>query len=75
MVNDIEDEEKEKEEFEFDLDKGCTFGCELPARYSLPCRHWMYISIVEKCPLPLLLFYPCWLFDRPAVLYNYWVIT
>jgi hypothetical protein len=28
-----------EEEFEFNLDKGCTFGCELPARYGLPCRH------------------------------------
>jgi hypothetical protein len=32
-------EEGKEDEFEFDPDKGCTLGCELPARYSLPCRH------------------------------------
>jgi hypothetical protein len=46
------------EEFDFDLDEGCTFGCELLARFSLPCRHWMYASVVEECPLPLSLFHP-----------------
>jgi hypothetical protein len=30
MADDIEEGKEEK--FEFDLDKGCTFGCELPAR-------------------------------------------
>jgi hypothetical protein len=37
MANDIE--EGKEEEFEFDPNIGCTFGCELPARYGLPCRH------------------------------------
>jgi hypothetical protein len=32
-------EEGKEEEFEFDPNKGCKFGCELPARYCLPCRH------------------------------------
>jgi hypothetical protein len=68
-------EEGNKEEFKFDPDKGCTFGCELSARYSLPYRHWMYASVVEECLLPLSLFYPCWLFDRPAVFHNRWVIA
>ena len=31
--------EGKEEEFEFDLDIGCTFSCELLARYSLPCRY------------------------------------
>jgi hypothetical protein len=37
MANDIE--EGKEEEFEFDPCVGCTFGCELPARFSLPCKH------------------------------------
>jgi hypothetical protein len=68
-------EEGKEEEVEFDLDVGCTLSCELPVRYSLPCRHWMYASVVEDCPLPLLLFHPRWLFDGPVVLYNCWVMT
>jgi hypothetical protein len=67
--------EGKEEEFEFDPNVGCTFGCELPARYSLPCRHWMYTSIVEDCPLPLSLFHPRWHFDGLAVLYNCWAMT
>jgi hypothetical protein len=47
-----------EEEFEFDLDEGCTFGCKLLVRYSLPCRHWMYNCLVEEVPLPLSLFHP-----------------
>jgi hypothetical protein len=73
MADDIE--EGKEEEFEFDPCVGCTFGCELPARFGLPCRHWMYSSIVEERPLPLSLFHPRWLFDGPAVLYDQWVMT
>jgi hypothetical protein len=47
MADDIE--EGKEEEFEFDPDKGCTFDCELPAKFGLPCRHWMYTSVVEEC--------------------------
>jgi hypothetical protein len=64
-----------EEEFEFDLDEGCTFGCELPVRYGLPCRHWMYNCLVEEVPLPLSLFHPRWLFDGLAILYNRWAMT
>jgi hypothetical protein len=71
MADDIE--EGKEEEFKFDLDMGCSFGCELPARFGLPCRHWMYSSVVKDCPLPLSLFHPRWLFDGPAVLYDCWV--
>jgi hypothetical protein len=61
-------EEGKEEEFEFDPNNGYTFGCELPTRFYLPCRHWMYTSMVEEVPLPLSLFYPRWLFDGLAVL-------
>jgi len=66
---------RDAKEFDFDPDKGCTFGCELPARFGLPCKHWMYASIVEECPLPLLLFHPCWLFDGLAVLHKRWFMS
>jgi hypothetical protein len=72
LADDIED--GKEEEFELNPNVGCSFGCELPIRYSLPCRHWMYASVVEECPLPLSLFHPRWLFDGPAVLYDRWVI-
>ena len=67
-------EEGKEEEFEFDVDKGCSFGCELPARYCLPCKHWMYTSVIEQCQLPLSLFHPRWHFDGPAVLHDHWVM-
>jgi hypothetical protein len=66
MADDIE--EGKEEEFEFDPDEGCTFGCELPTRFCLPCKHWMYNSVVEEVPLPLSLFHPRWHFDGLAVL-------
>jgi hypothetical protein len=56
MADDIE--EGKEEEFEFDPNEGCKFGCELPTRYCLPCRHWMYASVVKETPLPLSLFHP-----------------
>ncbi len=72
MVDRIE--EGKEEEFEFDIDKGCSFGCELPARYCLPCKHRMYTSVIEQCQLPLSLFHPRWHFDGPAVLHDHWVM-
>jgi len=47
-TNKIADDIKEgrEEEFYFNEDKGCTFNCKLPARFGLPCRHWMYASMV-----------------------------
>ena len=56
IADDI-DEGKE-EEFEFDPDEGYTLGYKLPARYNLPCRHWMYTSVVKEVSLPLSLFHP-----------------
>jgi hypothetical protein len=58
-----------------DPDEGCTFGCELPASFGLPCKHWMYASVVGECPLPLSLFHPRWLFDGPAVLHERWFMS
>ncbi|KAN0069187.1 hypothetical protein V8E54_012816 [Elaphomyces granulatus] len=73
MADDIEDGKEDK--FKFDPKEGCTFGCELPTRYRLPCKHWMHNSIVERVPLPLSLFHPRRHFDGPAVLKDHWVMT
>ena len=27
--------------------------CELPLRWGLPCRHWMYSAFVDETPIPL----------------------
>jgi hypothetical protein len=72
MADEIE--ARDIEEFDFDLDKGSTFRCKLPTRFGLPCRHWMYASVVEERPLLPSLFCLRWLFDGPAVLYERWVI-
>lgn len=68
-------EEGTQEVFEFDPNEGCNFDCELPVRYGLPCRHWMYTGMVEQCQLPLSLFHPRWRFDGPAVLCSRWIMT
>jgi len=73
MADDIED--GKEVEFEFDPEEGCTFGCELPARYRLPCKYRMHNSIVERVPLSLSLFHPRWHFDGPAILKDHWVMT
>lgn len=52
-------EKGEKEAFEFDLEvPGCPLVCELPLRYSLPCKHWMYPAFVKGSQLSLSLFHP-----------------
>jgi hypothetical protein len=73
MADDIK--EGKEEEFNFDPDKGWKFGFKLPSRYCLPCRHWMYTSVVEETPLLLSLFYPHWYLNSLAVLYDYWIIA
>ena len=63
----------EEEAFDFDPENPrCSLACELPLRYSLPCKHWMYLAFVDSCQLPLSLFYPWWLFDGPVVLHERW---
>ena len=63
----------EEEAFDFDPENPrCPLACELPLRYSLPCKHWMYPAFVDSCQLPLSLFHPRWLFDGPAVLHERW---
>ena len=49
----------EEETFNCDLENPeCPLTCELPLRYSLPCKHWMYPAFLNSCQLPLSLFHP-----------------
>jgi hypothetical protein len=53
--------------FDFEEALGCQFECELPARFRLPCKHWMLQFYLRGEPLPLSLFHPRWLLDGPGV--------
>lgn len=44
-------------------------------QYSILCQYWLYTAVANNVPIPLSLFYPCWLLDRPAFLKEYWVIS
>jgi hypothetical protein len=54
----------EAEELGFDHSKGCEFKCELPARYKLPCKHWMLRYFYAGDPLSRSLFHPRWFLDN-----------
>jgi hypothetical protein len=40
MADEIE--EGKINEFVLDEEEGCQFQCELPIRYGIPCKHWLY---------------------------------
>ena len=62
----------EEEAFDFDLENPrYPLACELPLRYSLPCKHWMYPAFLNSCQLPLSLFHPRWLFNGLVILYDH----
>jgi hypothetical protein len=59
----IEDgDESLKEQFEGS--KECKLACELPVRWGLPCRHWLYQYYKTGALIPLSLFHPRWLLDH-----------
>ena len=66
----IADHIEEGKEPRIDTQIGCQFKCQLPLRYCLPCKHWIYKAFVEGLPIPLSLFHPRWLLDGPDVLYE-----
>jgi hypothetical protein len=69
-------EKGEEEAFECDLEvPSCLLACELPLRYGLPCKHWMYPAFVRGSQLPLSLFHPRWLYDGPPVLHERWEMS
>ena len=61
--------------FELDDAVGCTFGCQLPARFRLPCKHWMMQFYLRNKPLPVSLFHPRWLLDGPPVVHSWKMAT
>ena len=38
---------------------------DLPSRYGLPCRCWLYHCIIDVIPIPISLIHPRWFFDGP----------
>jgi hypothetical protein len=69
LADNIEDG---KEELDFELFTDCTKGCAAPARFSIPCQHWLYPAAKNGTAIPLSLFHPRWLLDGPAVLHKPW---
>ena len=41
----------------------CVYDCELPLRYGLPCKCWLYNCIIDSVPIPVSLIHPRWFFD------------
>ena len=31
----------------------CPLNCELPLRWGLPCRYWMYPAFIHQVPIPV----------------------
>ena len=61
-------EKGENDEVYIDVDNEnpqCPEECELPLRFGLPCRYWMYTAFIHDSPLPLSLINPRWLLDGP----------
>ena len=57
----------DEELFDFDEVIGCPSECELPLRFSLPCKHWMLLFYLSERSLSLSLFHPQWFLNGPAV--------
>ena len=45
--------------------EGCMYDCELPFRYGLPCKCWLYRCVVDVIPIPISFIHPRWFFDGP----------
>ena len=43
----------------------CVYDCELPLRYGLPFKCWLYKCIIDSVPIPVSLIHPRWFFDGP----------
>ena len=48
----------DKGPFEFNKAIGCLYNCELPLRFGLPYKHWIFLFYLREEPLSLSLFYP-----------------
>ena len=47
-------------------EEGCVSNCELPLRFGLPCRCWLYPCLMEGISIPASLIHPRWFIDGPA---------
>ena len=43
----------------------CMYDCDLPPRYGLPCRCWLYRCVIDIIPIPISLMHPRRFFDGP----------
>jgi hypothetical protein len=71
MADDIK---ADQQELDFILGTECKLGCELPLRYGLPCKHWLYKAFIDDVAIPISLFHPRWLLDGPSVLHKRWIM-
>lgn len=43
----------------------CISECELPMRFGLPCKCWLYQCIIDQIPIPVSLIHPRWFYKGP----------
>ncbi|MCJ1360007.1 MAG: hypothetical protein MMC33_010010, partial [Icmadophila ericetorum] len=53
----------------------CRKGCDLPPRYGLPCRLWLYLAYMHEIAIPMSLLHPCWFLVGPPYLEQSWRMT
>lgn len=45
--------------------ESCVYDCELPLRYGLPCKCWLYSCVANSIPIAISLIHPRWFIDGP----------
>lgn len=45
--------------------ESCVYDRELPLRYGLPCKCWLYSCVANSIPIPISLIHPQWFLDGP----------
>ena len=45
----------------------CSYACDLPRQFGLPCKCWLYHICRRDIPIPISLIHPRWLFKAPEV--------
>ncbi len=61
----LDSADDDADEVDPEPEQGCQLLCQLPLRYGLPCKCWLYQCIVEEIPIPISLIHPRWLYDGP----------
>ena len=74
--NAIEYDDEEEISFEMTNQNACCLlKCELPLRWGLPCRYWMYFTFVDNSPILLSLIHPRWFLDGSDYLDRPWIMS